>query len=66
MPERMDHEFMADEMDKIVYSKSTWLATFDHGPKKRPDHEIETKRRELEVLKQAASDYRAAAQRSAA
>jgi hypothetical protein len=57
---------MADELDKLVYSKTTWLGDFAQGAKKRPDHEIEVKRRELAVLRQAAEDYRRAAGKDAA
>ena len=63
MSERFSHSFMADELDKLVYSKTVWLADFSQGHKKRPDHEIETRRRELDVLRQAAGDYRQAAER---
>lgn len=66
MTDRLSHEVMADEFDKLVYGKTCWLADFTHGHRKRPDHEIETKQRELAVLKQAAGDYRAAAQRRTA
>lgn len=65
MSERFHSSYMADEMDKLVYSKTVWLADFSQGPKKRPDHEIEIKQRELAVLRQAAADYRAAADRAA-
>lgn len=59
------HAEMAAELDKLVYAKATWLADFAQGPKKRPDHEIEVRRRELAVLKQAAGDYHAASERRA-
>lgn len=55
---------MADEFDRMTYSKRTWLETFSHGSKKRPDHEIQDKRRELAVLEQAAFEYRASAERA--
>lgn len=60
---RLSHDEMAHEMDKLVYSKADWLARFSSG--KRPEHEIEVKRRELLVLKQAAEDYRLASARAA-
>lgn len=63
MTERHPHTFMADEFDKLVFSKASWLADLSQGQKKRPDHEIEIKRRELSVLRQAAEDYRQAAER---
>ncbi|PLP56241.1 hypothetical protein CYK37_26020 [Mesorhizobium loti] len=40
-------------------SCSGWLTDFGHGRRKRPDHEIQQKRQELQVLQQAAFDYRA-------
>lgn len=55
---------MADEIDLMIYSKATWLADFAQGRNKRPDHEIEQKQRELDVLKQAAHEYRASADRA--
>jgi hypothetical protein len=55
---------MADAFDGMVYGKTVWLAEFSQGQKKRPDHEIEHKRRELEVLRQAAAEYRASAERA--
>ena len=61
---------MADELDKLVYSKDMWLQA--HGPStadyrgRRPAHEVETKLRERKVLLQAAQDYRTHAQMQAA
>jgi hypothetical protein len=63
---RFSHEEMADELDKLLYGKTCWLADFAAGPKKRSDPEIETRQRELAVLRQAASDYRNAAERKSA
>ncbi|MBZ9653523.1 hypothetical protein [Phyllobacterium lublinensis] len=57
-----NHE-MAEELNKLVIGKATWLQDFSEGRRKRPHHEIETKWRELAVLKQAASDYSQAAER---
>ena len=58
---------MADELDKLVYSKDMWLQA--HGPStgdnRRPAHEVETKLRERKVLLQAAADYRAHSERQA-
>lgn len=65
MSDRVPHDQMAYELDKLVYGKTCWLADFASGRKRRPDHEVETKRRELTVLRQAAADYRAAAERAA-
>lgn len=66
MSERISSQVMAYELDKQVKSKADWLETFSAGKQKRPDHEIETKRREFDVLRQAAGDYHAAARRDAA
>lgn len=54
---------MAEELERAVASNATWLETFSAGQKKRPDHEIETKRRRGAVLMQALEDYRRAADR---
>lgn len=50
---------MAHELAKMVFSKSAWLSDFSSGKKKRPDHEIDIKRRELAVLQQAHDHYAA-------
>lgn len=63
MTERFSNQEMAEELNKLVIGKATWLQEFSEGRRKRPDHEIETRWRELAVLKQAVSDYTAAAQR---
>jgi len=63
---RFTHAEMAEELNKLVWSKQTWLDEFSGGPKRRPDHEIETRRRELAVLMQAEADYLAAAERRSA
>jgi hypothetical protein len=60
---RFSHAEMADELNKLVRSKATWLADFDAGRAKRPDWEIDIRRREHRVLTQAAEDYRRAAKR---
>lgn len=61
---RFTHSEMAEEINKMVWSKQTWLDEFSTGAKRRPDHEIETRARELEVLRQAEADYRRAAERT--
>lgn len=63
MSERISSAEMAYELDKMVYGKTCWLANFSQGSKKRPDHEIEHRRRELDVLRQAAFEYRASAEK---
>ena len=55
---------MADAIEGMAYSKAAWISDFGHGKRKRPDHELETQRRLLDVLRQAASDYRKAAERA--
>lgn len=65
MSERIPSLEMADHFDKLIYGKLCWLADFSQGHKKRPDHEIVDKRRDLEVLRQAASEYRASAEKAA-
>lgn len=64
MSERIPSLDMADAFDRMIYGKTCWLADFSHGQKKRPDHEIDDKRRELAVLRQAAHEYRASAERA--
>jgi hypothetical protein len=63
MMERIPNNEMAEELNKLVIGKATWLQEFSEGRRKRPDHEIEAKWRELAVLKQAVSDYAAASER---
>lgn len=62
---RLSHSEMAEEIGKMVWSKRTWLDMFSCGSNRRPDHEIETRSRELAVLQQAEADYRRAAERIA-
>ncbi|MFI0844409.1 hypothetical protein [Mesorhizobium sp. IMUNJ 23232] len=57
---------MAEELEKLLWSKATWLADFEGGKAKRPDWEIEIRRHEHAVLKQAAADYRRAIERRSA
>mgnify|MGYP001041092286 CR=1 FL=1 len=64
MSDRISSLDMADAFDRMIYGKTCWLADFSQGRKKRPDHEIEEKTRELAVLKQAAFEYRASAERA--
>jgi hypothetical protein len=66
MNDRFSHEEMAHQLSLMVSAKVDWLRRFSDGKAKRPDHEIDHKRRELAVLNQAAGDYKAAASRSAA
>lgn len=50
----------------MIVGKNQWLETFSSGPKKRPDHEIEGKRREVAILNTIADDYRKAVEVSKA
>lgn len=59
---KIPHEEMALELQKLAWSKKAWIA--DHGSK-RPQHEVETRKRELAVLEQAASMFERAARRDA-
>ena len=63
--DRLSFSEMAEDLHKMVTSKSVWLETFASGPKKRPDQEIEIQRKHLTVLQQAAEDYQRAADRPA-
>lgn len=63
---RLSHTDMAHQLGLLAAGKSHWLTNFAEGRNKRPDHEIEMKRRELAALMQAREDYKAAAERSAA
>lgn len=63
MTGRISHPDMAEGMRKMATAKSGWLETFSSGAKKRPDHEIETQQKHLQVLEQAAEDYQRAADR---
>lgn len=60
---RLTHAEMVEGLERLIFSKSDWIATFSTGTKKRPDHEIETQKQHLRVLEQAAADYRRAAAR---
>lgn len=62
-PSRLPYEQMADQLDRMVYSKADWLQRFSAGKNKRPDPDIDRERLFLAVLRQAASDYRKAAER---
>jgi hypothetical protein len=66
MSGRIPHDEMVEELGKLVWSKQTWLDDFSTGKAKRPDHDIDARRRELVVLKQARADYEIAAKRSKA
>lgn len=66
MSDHFTHAEMAEEIEKLVWSKATWLAECSEGKGKRGDWEIEIRRREMAVLQQAAGDYRRAAERRSA
>ncbi len=63
MTQRLTSQEMSDELSKLIYGKHVWLENFSGGRNKRPDHDIERVSRELNVLNQAASDYRRAKER---
>ncbi len=65
MSGRFSYAEMADELAKLVQSKSLWIATFSSGKDKRPDSEITLRTRERAVLEQAEADYRRAARKEA-
>lgn len=48
---------MVFELNKMIYAKQTWLSDFSGGRNKRPDFELEQRRRELECLTQARDAY---------
>lgn len=50
----------------LIQGKVQWLDTFSSGPKKRPDHEISDRRREVTILHTIADDYRKAVEVSGA
>jgi hypothetical protein len=62
---RLSHAEMYHGIQLMVVSKLNWLSRFSDGRSKRPDHEIDQKRRELAVLRQAKEDYQKAAERAA-
>lgn len=64
--ERLSHPDMAHQLGLLAAGKSHWLTNFANGKNKRPDHEIEMKRRELAALMQARDDYQRAAERQSA
>jgi hypothetical protein len=64
MNRQFSHSEMAEEIGKMAWSKRAWLETFSSGSNRRPDHDIETRSRELAVLQQAEADYRRAAERT--
>jgi len=64
MSERIPHADMVSAIASQIAGKAKWLADFSSGPKKRPDNEIQAKRREMAVLEQARDDYRRAADRT--
>ncbi|HEV7418209.1 MAG TPA: hypothetical protein VGN98_18830 [Tianweitania sediminis] len=63
MSERIPADQMVHELERMVWSKRTWIADFGSGRNQRPQHEIDNKTREAEVLEQAVADYRTMARR---
>lgn len=62
---RIPSRDMADALERMAHAKQFWLADFSRGRRERPDHEIAQKRQELDVLQQAAHDYRTQDKRDA-
>lgn len=55
-----------DKLDFItgqIYSRETWLKDHGHKREKFPEHEIERKRRELELMHAIRDDYARAVER---
>lgn len=63
MSERISHSDMAFAMQKMLYSKELWVKTHGAGKAPRPSHEVEEQRSLCDALRQAVSDYSAAASR---
>lgn len=63
MVDRFPNSEMAEELNKLAIGKEIWLAEFSSGKRQRPAHEIEHKRHELSILRQATSDYRRSSER---
>lgn len=58
------HDKLA-RVEKIRNEKTWWLEDFCNGKNKRPDHEIENRRTDVEILEAVAQDYRKAIARKA-
>lgn len=52
MPENVVEKI--DALDKLIWSKQTWID--DHGSR-RPIHEVETQRANLQTLQDIRDDY---------
>ena len=63
MSERISHSDMAFAMQKMLYSKELWIKTHGGVKTPRPAHEVEEQRSLCDALRQAVSDYSAAASR---
>jgi hypothetical protein len=61
-PALITYEVKLNTVRQIIAGKQDWLGRFSHGKDKRPDHEIDQKRRELTVLGTIAEDYERAAE----
>lgn len=57
---------MAEGLERQAWSKREWLNTFSSGRKKWPEHDIQQKRDDLDILLQAAAYIRARAAERAA
>lgn len=61
MPTRVPEKI--DALDRMIWSKETWIS--DHG-EKRPAHEVEIQRANLEILEDIRSDYQKSLDRAKA
>ncbi len=52
-------------IEKIRNERLWWLGDFSSGKNKRPDHELENRRRDVSILEAIAQDYRNAIARKA-
>lgn len=57
---------LAETLRAQAQSKHWWLNSFSSGPKKRPDHEIDRKRKDVAALEQASDIVMAIANRRCA
>ena len=57
---------LADSLEAQALAKRTWLGDFAAGKRAWPQHDIDRKRHEAEVLEQSAYRFRRAAERNAA
>lgn len=59
------HQQKLDRVEKIIREKQLWISQFSSGRNKRPDHEIDNRQQDVNVLEEIAVDYRRAIARQA-